>query len=255
MRQSAMYAELTANLLRRAGIREGMRVLDVGCGPGCVSLLAARLVGTSGAVVGVDQSPQAIGLARRRASAEGLSQVAFVEGDITEFDGDDTFDAMIGRFVLMFLPDPAAVLRKLSRHVARGGVVAFQEMDISAAKSLPELPLRQQCVGWITETFRRGHVDTEMGPKLYGTFLRAGLPGPQMNLQARVAGGAEFLIHEYLRDLIATLLPVMTQLGICSAEDVGLETLAERLREETMLRDGVSVMPSLIGAWVRLPVC
>lgn len=253
MRQSAMYDALTENLLRSADIREGMRVLDVGCGPGCVSLLAARLVGTSGEVVGVDQSPQALGLARRRASDEGLSQVVFVEGDITDFDCDATFDALIGRFVLMFLPDPAAVLRKLSRHVAQGGVIAFQEMDISAAKTLPEMPLRKQCVCWVTETFRRARVDTEMGPKLYGTFLRAGLPGPQMNLQARIAGGTGFLLHEYLTDLISTLLPLMTQLGVCTAETVGVETLAERLREETVTRNGVTVMPSLVGAWTRLP--
>src|SRR5436190_4994654 len=69
--QGAFFADLTEDVMRRAGIARGMRVLDAGCGIGCVSLLVGAMVGASGTVVGVDRSREAVGLARRRAAAAG----------------------------------------------------------------------------------------------------------------------------------------------------------------------------------------
>ena len=253
MRQSALYAELTENLLRSAGISAGMRVLDVGCGSGCVSLLAARLVGPSGAVVGVDRSPQALAFARQRAEAEQLRHVTFIEGDVTDLDYKEPFDALIGRFVLMYLPEPAAALRTLSRYVRKGGIIAFQEMDISAARCMPDMPTWHKCGEWIQETFLRAKVDIQMGPKLHATFLHAGLPQPQMQLQARIGGAPGFPAHEYVTDIIASLLPMMTSLGVATADEVEIKTLVERLKKEMISRDGVMILPSLVGAWVRTP--
>lgn len=253
IRQSTLYADLTEALLRSAGIGKGMRVLDVGCGSGCVSLLAARLVGPAGAVVGVDRSPQALAVARSRADAERLRQVEFIQGDLADLEFKDTFDALIGRFVLMFLPEPSAFLRRLKRHVRGGGVIAFQEMDVAAARSVPVMPLWQQCGEWIRETFRRTSVDLQMGPRLHATFLRAGLPPPQMQLQARIGGAPDFPAHEYIADIVASLLPTMERCGVATAAAVGIETLAARLRQEMTELDGVMILPSLIGAWSRTP--
>lgn len=253
IRQSALYADMTEALLRRAGIRQGMRVLDVGCGSGCVSLLAARLVGPTGAVVGVDRSPQALALARSRGVEENLRQVEFVEADLADFECNDTFDALIGRFVLMFLPNPSAILRKLSRYVHKGGVVAFQEMDIAAARIVPDMPLWQECGERIRETFQRASVDIQMGAKLHATFLHAGLPQPQMQLQAKVGGVPNFPAHEYIADIVSSLLPMMERFGVASAATLEIGTLAVRLREEMISRDGVMILPSLIDAWVRTP--
>jgi ubiquinone/menaquinone biosynthesis C-methylase UbiE len=253
IRQSALYAELTENLLRSAGISEGMRVLDVGCGSGCVSLLAARLVGPSGAVVGIDRSSQALALARLRADAEHFQHVTFIKGDLINPTCQGSFDALIGRFVLMYLPEPAIALRKLLRHVRKGGIVAFQEMDMSAARPVPDMPTWQKCGEWIRETFRRAKVDIQMGPKLHATFLHAGLPQPQMQLQARLGGVPDFAPHEYITDIIASLLPMMTSLSVATADAVEIETLAERLKEEMIGSDGIMILPSLVGAWVKTP--
>jgi cyclopropane fatty-acyl-phospholipid synthase-like methyltransferase len=62
--QGALLEELTADVLRRAGLQQGMRVLDLGCGVGDVSFLAARMVGTGGAVLGVDQASSSVDTAR-----------------------------------------------------------------------------------------------------------------------------------------------------------------------------------------------
>lgn len=253
IRQSALYAELTENLLRSAGISAGMRVLDVGCGSGCISLLAARLVGPSGTVVGMDISPQALALARQRADAEHLQHVTFIEGDLINPTCQGPFDALIGRFVLMYLPEPAIALRKLLRHVRKGGIVAFQEMDMTVARSVPDMPIWHKCGEWIGETFQRAKVDIQMGPKLHTIFLHAGLPQPQMQLQARIGSAPDFPAHEYVADIIASLLPMMTSLGVATADAVEIETLAGRLKEEMVSSDGIMILPSLVGAWVRTP--
>ena len=254
MRQSALYADLTEALLRSAGIGEGMRVLDVGCGSGCVSLLAARLVGPSGSVVGVDRSPQTIAFARSRAKAENIDHVEFIQGELANLELEDTFDALIGRFVLMFLPEPVAALRTLSRYVRKGGIIAFQEMDISAARSVPAMPLWQKCREWISDTFQRANVDLQMGPKLHATFLHAGLMPPQMQLQARLGSAPEFPAFQYISDIVASLLPVMTESGVATASEVGIETLAERLKKEMVVHDGVMILPSIVGAWTKIAV-
>lgn len=254
IRQSAMYSEMTEAMLRSAGIGEGMRVLDAGCGAGCVSLLAARLVGPAGSVLGLDRSAQALAVARRRADAEGLHQVRFIQAELSQLEHEEVFDALIGRFVLMFLPHPSEVLRTLARRVRAGGVIAFQEMDISAARSVPDMPTWRQCGTWIRETFQHARVDTQMGPRLHATFLHAGLPQPHMRLQASIGGAPVFPAHEYFADIVASLLPKMTDAGIASAQAVEIDTLAERLRTEMISQEGVVILPSLVSAWVRTQI-
>src|SRR5262249_17256867 len=112
--QAAYFRDLTEDLLRRAGIIAGMRVLDLGSGVGDISLLAAEFVGTSGSVLGIERSPEAVETATKRASLAGLAQIKFMTGEIDDFSSDERFDAMIGRFVLMYLPDPAATLRRIA---------------------------------------------------------------------------------------------------------------------------------------------
>ena len=75
--QSPFYGDLTERLFRTAGLQPGMRVLEVGCGVGDVSLLAARIVGPGGSVLGVDRAADSIETARGRAREAGLENVAF----------------------------------------------------------------------------------------------------------------------------------------------------------------------------------
>ncbi len=253
IRQSEFYAEFTEDVLRRAGFKPGMRVLDIGCGAGDVSLLAARMVGPAGSVTGVDKSPESLQLARRRAEQEGFRHMRFIQADLNELDLTDSFDALIGRFVLIFLPDPSAVLQRAARHIRDGGVIAFQEMDISHSRTMPlDLPLWRQQGEWIKTAFQRAGVDVQMGSKLHAVFRGAGLPAPHMNLHARI-GGADSFNPDYATAISAAMLPVMERLGVATRAEVKIETLAARLREELISRDGISILPSIIGAWTQKP--
>jgi ubiquinone/menaquinone biosynthesis C-methylase UbiE len=79
-----------------------------------VAFVAAELAGPAGEVVGIDQSPDSVAKATARAAGRGLSNVRFVVGDIHDRAPDGPFDAITARLVLMYVPDPAAVLRRLA---------------------------------------------------------------------------------------------------------------------------------------------
>ena len=173
-RQGRALAPATRMIFDAAGIRSGMRVLDLGCGPGDVAFVAADLVGPDGQVVGVDRSPEALAQARHRAEQRGLAGVRFVEGDIHDPAPGGPFDAIVGRLVLMYVPDPAAVLRAQATVLRAGGLVVPVEVDITTARSLPALPLVSQASSWLVEAFAKGGISPSLGSRLWGVLPGGG---------------------------------------------------------------------------------
>lgn len=117
-----LIASITQHIMQRAGIKPGMNVLDCGCGVGDASFLVTALVGSAGRVLGIDRSVAAIDRARARAAEAGLQHVSFeVVDDLTSFRSRTSVDAVVGRLILMYLREPAAVLNHLARQVRPGG--------------------------------------------------------------------------------------------------------------------------------------
>jgi 2-polyprenyl-3-methyl-5-hydroxy-6-metoxy-1,4-benzoquinol methylase len=249
--QARLFGELSEEVFVRAGIGPGMRVLDVGCGAGDVSFLLARMVGPSGAVIGIDRSEDAVAMATARAQAMGLAQVSFSQGDIEDISLDRPVDAAVGRFVLMYSADPSVSLRRIAANVRAGGIVAFQEMNVAEAKSFPQVELYEQSMRRIIETLHREEVKTLMGLRLYRTFVEAGLPPPEMIMGARVEGSSDSLGYQIVAQVVKSLLPVMEKLGVANEKEIQIETLAQRLRDEVLSRGAVIVLPPLVGAWTR----
>jgi SAM-dependent methyltransferase len=252
-RQARVVEPITRGFLRDAGIGLGMRVLDMGSGAGHVAFLAAELVGAAGEVVGVDRAPAAVAAARTRAEARSLRNVSFLEGEPGGMTFERPFDAVVGRYVLMYQTDPTAALRALARHLRPGGVLVFHEPDLDGARSFPPAPTYDRCCRWIVETYRRLGAEPRMGVRLHAAFVAAGLPAPSMRLEAIIAGGADDPERLNLFPEIArSLLPAMERLGVATAAEIGVETLAERVRSEVAAGGGVVVGRSEIGAWSRV---
>lgn len=234
-----------------------MKVLDVGCGAGDVALLAARLVGPTGSVVGVDNNPAVVETARQRASAAGLRNASFVAEDLRDADLDNDFDAVVGRLVLLYVADQVVALQASIRHLRPGGIVAFQEADFGFTESLSTndtfAPLYRQLVYWWAEVFRRAGSHRHMATSMSQAFVQAGLPLPQMHIDGVVIHGPDWDGYEYVEDSLRSSLPVMTRLDITTAEEADVDTFAERLRAETLSQRSLVIVPLLIGAWTRLP--
>ena len=118
--QAALVDPMTRQFFRNAGISAGMRVLDVGSGAGDVAFLVAELFGSDGEVVGSDRSSTAVVAAQAGAEQRSLGNVSFRLGDPAALAFDQPFDAVVGRYVLMFSPDPVAMLKGVARHLRPG---------------------------------------------------------------------------------------------------------------------------------------
>jgi ubiquinone/menaquinone biosynthesis C-methylase UbiE len=229
-----------------------MRVLDVGSGPGDVSFLVADLVGARGEVVGVDRTPIAIRTANTRKASRSLTNVSFVEGDPTELRFERPFDAVVGRYVLMFQPDPAAMLRRLATHLRPGGVLAFHELDWNGARSHPAVPTYDRSCEWIVKTLAQSGADPRMGAKLAAIMKTAGLPAASLHLESLASAAPDSAeLATFTADLARTLLPEMRRLGIATAEEVGIDTLAARIRTEMIASTSTIIGRAEIGAWAR----
>lgn len=249
--QARALLPATHAFLKRAGITTGMRVLDVGSGAGDVALLAADLVGYTGKVVGIERNSAILEIARARAA--GVAHVSFLEADLTNLKVGDQFDALIGRYILQHLRDPAATLRHLVRHLRPRGTVVFLEADLThLGTSAPASPLFEQVGEWVREAFRCGGIDTQTGLRLYHIFLEAGLPAPQIECASFVGGSPDWPWYELIAGRVRSLLPILLQHGIATEEEIGIDTLASRLRDSLVSQHAVGMAPDLVAAWTQL---
>ena len=250
--QAARVAPITERLFREAGIGPGQRVLDIGSGVGDVAMLAARLVGPSGEVVGIERDPKSIAKARARVAEARLHNVSFTQSDVSETPDGEPFDAVVGRFILMFLPNAVAALRALSRLVRPGGVFAFQEPSWAPTLArLAPLPLWSATAKFIHETLLRTGANPEMGPELYHLFEEAGFLAPTMRMEMPL--GKEPDLAKWICDTFSSLRPQMERLHL-PVESLGnLDTLLDRMQAEVMESKTVACWFAAVTAWSRKP--
>jgi ubiquinone/menaquinone biosynthesis C-methylase UbiE len=251
-RQADVFRPATTQLLRNAGLAPGMRVFDAGCGVGDVSLIAAELVTPGGAVVAVDRDPAVLERARARCTELGAANITFVQADLHDLPDLGTFDAVVGRLVLVYVRDPVAMLRDLVRPVRPGGIVAFQEIDLMSPVSLPEGPLYRQMFQWMVAAFQAAGADPQMGLKLFATFRAAGLPSPELETTRFLGGGPDFFAYAQGAMVLRSLLPLILAQGIATESEIDIDTLEERVRAEAVAGGGVISMPMHVGARTRL---
>jgi ubiquinone/menaquinone biosynthesis C-methylase UbiE len=251
IRQSALYGDLTRHTLDMAGLRPGMHVLDVGCGAGDVSFLAASMVGESGSVVGVDQNADALAMARGRAAAAGLTHVSFERGDIVALPYAGRFDAVIGRLVLIYVADPAAAVRAFAGYARPGGLLYSQEFVEPKTFSVPPIPLFAEAIRVINETFSRAGLDLYIGMRVPGFYRTAGVV-PRQLAMARVEGGVDSAAYAYMAQTVRSLLPMAEKHGVTTAEAFGADTFADRLRAQTLELDATLHLPELLATWARV---
>jgi ubiquinone/menaquinone biosynthesis C-methylase UbiE len=233
--QAAMLAPYTTRFLVEAGIAEGMRVLDLGCGVGDVSLLLGHLVGPAGAVQGVDVDEASLSVARSRAVQHQFPNVVFDHADIAEFLTDRRYDAVVGRLILQHMEDPVGVLRRAASLVRPGGIVAFQDCTPGLnVPSWPRCPRMERALDLIARFAVLAIPQHAAGTRLYHWFLEAGLAAPQVETRVLTEGGPDSVYYEWLAETLRSMMPRAISLGLAEAGEFNLETLAAEIREEAL---------------------
>jgi SAM-dependent methyltransferase len=214
-----------------------------------MAFVAAELVGPTGEVVGIDRAPEPVAKANLRAHQHGLANVRFLVGNIEDPAPGGPYDAIVGRLVLMYVPNPAAVIRTQAGLLRRGGLVVPIEFDLYSARSVPATPLVGQAMSWLSETFRRTGIDPALGPRLWTIQQDAGLqPIGMIGVQPHF-GPENPEGPAILAGIVRTVVPLMERSGVATAVEVGADTLQQRLSDE--LRNSASVFahPMLMSAW------
>jgi ubiquinone/menaquinone biosynthesis C-methylase UbiE len=256
MLQARILRPYTEGFFRTAGLRPGMRVLDLGAGMGDVSLLAADIVGPRGRVLGIDRDNAALDRARQRAIHHGCSSwVSFQTASFDAFTTADQFDALVGRYVLLYQPDPAATIRAMLQYVKPGGIIVFHDFDFpDPTPSYPPCALYDQACALIGEAFVASGAPTNCGRRLGKTYADAGLPFPTIVSETVVGGGPGSYLYAWLANTLISVLPRLATLGLTLPPGfVADETLAARIEEEVVHSRSQIIAVTQYGAWTRKP--
>lgn len=256
--QADIFADLTRQLLIKAGLEPGMKVLDLGSGTGDVALMAAELAGPNGSVIGIDANDAILETARRRAARAVYPNITFVVGDLRTAELDNDFDAIVSRFIFTHLPEPAAALRDVVVHLRPGGLVVAYESDFMTLRqenTYPWCPLCQHISSLIANALEYGGADMHMAFKLHQVFLDAGLEAPVMTVDALLGGSAEYLeqLANYAVETVRSLLPLIVQGGFATEEELEIDTLGRRLFDEATAANAVIRSELRAGVWARKP--
>ena len=250
--QAAIIRPITMRLLHTIGVSPGMRILDVGCGAGDVTMLAAKLVGESGAVVGIDRSDAAILAARARAAT--AKNIHFLVTSPDDTLDAAPFDVVISRYVLIHQNDVTSFIRASARLVKPGGIVAFHEIDLADDfTALPEVPLWKQTNGWLMSALRSLLPNPDVPGRLVDCFSQAGLGAPSLFCEVPIGDGERSPIATWLAETLRTLLPQIIQQGWASEDAVDIDSLEKRLRAAASTTHSQVSAPRQVCAWVRVP--
>jgi SAM-dependent methyltransferase len=174
-------------------------------------------------------------------------------GDAQTLEGvEDGFDAVIGRLILMYLPDPVVAVRRAGTRVRPGGLVCLHEADLSYLWASPQPPLWTQVRAWFLEALEKAGIELRMGPSLFSLFRAAGLPEPRLLVETFADGGPDAPAWGWA-NVVSAAVPLLERLGVATRADVDPVTLGDRLLAEILACDGCVICPLMTGAWASLP--
>jgi SAM-dependent methyltransferase len=207
-------------------------------------------------VGGVDRAPEAVAPARGRAAASGRRNLTFVEADIDALDLGPV-DAVVGRFVLMHQTSPVDMLARAARLVRPGGAVAMMESHLDALvlewHSWPASAAYTNLLDVMMRTIKAAGGRTDMGLRLRGTFLDAGLPDPVIDVHGTLAGRDADRLCRYMADSLRSMAATARRFGVATLAPADIDAMERGLLDDAARPGAVMNGPIVVSAWARRP--
>ncbi|MBX9580072.1 MAG: methyltransferase domain-containing protein [Gemmataceae bacterium] len=213
-----VYGPGTEALFRRVGLRDGLRVVEVGCGSGNTACWVAEQVGPRGSVVGIDVSADQVEQARRQAADRNLKNVEFHVADAySPRLPEGSFDLAYCRLVLMHLTRPADALAAMRGLVRPGGLVVCEEMDLGVWLCDPPAEAMTRFFALNTALGERRGENFSLGASLHQLFRAAGFARPEVGANFALALRGEE--KRLLGMTFAEFAPELVREGLASQEE------------------------------------
>lgn len=249
IRQSEVWERATRQVLKQVGLGAGDHVLDVGCGPCEVMRLMGQFVGPDGQVTGLDVDGRVSVEAVERLNRSGPAIHRFIEKDVTQVSDIEggPFDLVFARLLLFHLHDPVATLRRLWQSVRMGGVLLIMDYDTTGVRSTPQVPAVERALRLCNDAFRRCGRDIEIGARMPGMFVEAGVGVPDGCVVSSVILPA-WPSTSMLRDVLTSLRPHILQHHLMDAS--ALARLDGELHQAAAT-DSFMRWPDMVATWKR----
>ena len=191
--QHRLWGDAAHAMWRRARLRPGAQVLDVGCGPGYAGLDMAMIVGPSGRVVGVDESLDFVEHANAQAVARNLPQFHALQGDVqslTSVLGSDepVFEIAYARWVLCFVHSPERVVRDVHRLLRPGGRFIIQDyFNYAGMRLTPTRPAFDRLRDAAAQSWKASGGDPDVMGRMPGLLREHGFEMTYLDVDQRIA--------------------------------------------------------------------
>lgn len=173
--QHRAWREGALGAWRRAGLTSGMRVMDVGAGPGYAALDLCELVGASGEVVAVERSPRFATFLRQEKERLDLPQLRVLEGDLMELPPLAGFDLAWCRWVASFTPSVPALIRWITSSLKPGGRMVFHEYaDYASWRFAPPRPRLERFIAEVMASWRASGGEPDVAPAVIAALQAEG---------------------------------------------------------------------------------
>jgi SAM-dependent methyltransferase len=236
------YGPLTHQFLKKIGLRSGMKVAEIGCGTGEITLWLAKEVGPEGEVTGIDLSSEQIAIAENRAKSAGLNNINFFAMNVLDVGKlAEKFDLVYCRFTLAFLKKPIDGLIAMRQLVAPNGLLAAEEIETSSWWGFPYSFAYNFHIEIFQKLGESRGMDFNTGPKLYNYFRDIGCKPSYVSIGVPVFRGPEqkqhmvLVVQECAQALIDANIVTASELEVLIKE---LERLSE---DEKFLMAGARV--------------
>ena len=187
--QHRVWGEYAYAIWERAGFAPGQTILDVGCGPGFGTLDLARLVGSSGRIIALDESARFLDHLTAQVHAQGVGNVETVRADVNSMPlASESIDGAYARWVLCFVGDPLSVVECVASALRPGGVFAVQDyFNYGAIALAPRSATFEKVIDAVEASWRGRGGDPDVAAKLPAMMQQCGLTVREVRPIARVA--------------------------------------------------------------------